>query len=76
MEVFGILEHVAITSIANSNEGYRPVVMEYYQHCVMKYKDDLFFQLRKKTAKSQNFASAPDEVPSEEDRDDDHTTVT
>ena len=76
MEVFGLLEHDAITSIANSDEGYRPVVMEYYQHCVTKYKDDLFFQLRKKTAKSQTLASAPNEVPSDEDRDDDHTTVT
>ena len=76
MEVFGLLEHDAITSIANSDEGYRPVVMEYYQHCVTKYTDDLFFQLRKKTAKSQTLVSAPDEVPSEEDEGDDHTTVT
>jgi hypothetical protein len=76
MEVFGILELDSISTIANSPEGYRPVVMEYYQQCVMKYKDDLFFQLRKKTAKSQTLVSAPDEVPSEEDEGDDHTTVT
>jgi len=36
----------------------------------------LFFQLRKKTAKSQTLVSAPEEVPSEEDEGDDHTIVT
>jgi len=36
MEVFGILEHDSITSIANSDEGFHPVVMKYYQQCVMK----------------------------------------
>jgi hypothetical protein len=54
MELFGILEPGLMSAIAESCKGYRPVVMDYYQQCISKYKNDIFLELRKlKVAKAQ-----------------------
>jgi hypothetical protein len=46
MEVFGILKPGSISDIEESG-SYRTVVMNYYQECINKYRNDIFLELRK-----------------------------
>ena len=46
MEVFGILKPGSISDIVES-DSYRTVVMNYYQECINKYRNDIFLELRK-----------------------------
>jgi hypothetical protein len=46
MEVFGILEPGLMSAIEES-DSYCTVVMNYYQQCINKYRNDIFLELRK-----------------------------
>jgi hypothetical protein len=46
MEVFGILKPGSISDIEESG-SYRTVVMNYYQGCINKYRNDIILELRK-----------------------------
>ena len=48
MEIYGFLKVGSINVIGNSVEGYQPVVLDYFNSCVMKYNTYLMAEGRKK----------------------------
>ena len=41
------IEPGSLSTIAQSCGGYRTVVMDYYQECISKYKNEIFLEVRK-----------------------------
>jgi hypothetical protein len=51
MEIYGFLKVGSINVIGDSVEGYQPVVLDYFNSCVMKYNTNLMAEQRKKRNK-------------------------
>ncbi len=48
MEIYGFLKAGTINVLGDSVEGYQPVVLDYFNSCVMKYNTNLMAEQRQK----------------------------
>jgi hypothetical protein len=48
MEIYGFLKAGTINVLGDSVEGYQPVVLDYFNSCVIKYNTNLMAEQRQK----------------------------
>jgi hypothetical protein len=64
MEIYGFLEVSSIESIGESMTGYQPIVVDYFNQCVIKYNEHTKVELQTKyTTKINLKDAAEDSIP-------------